>query len=120
MTLRGLYVWLFCLCLASAQNPQVKIVGIEGDGAINNIKLDRAKEPVIEVTDQTGAPIKGASVTFVLPDTGPSAMFLDGSRILTAVTDEKGRAAGRGLHPGEAERASLHQEPDRARGDGTN
>lgn len=99
MTARSLFLCLFCLGLASAQNPQVKILGIEGEGAINNIKLGRAKEPVIEVMDQTGAPIKGASVTFVLPDTGPSAMFWDEKRILTTVTDEKGRAAGRGLHP---------------------
>jgi hypothetical protein len=99
MTARSLFLWLFCLGLAGAQNSQVKILGLEGEGAINNIKLGRAKEPVIEVVDQTGAPIKGATVTFILPDTGPSGMFWDQSRILTTVTDEKGRAAGRGLHP---------------------
>jgi hypothetical protein len=96
---RGVFLWLFCLGFAGAQNPHVKIVGLEGDGAINNVKLGRAKEPVIEVVDQTGAPIKGATVTFILPDTGPSGMFMDGSRILTTITDEKGRAAGRGLRP---------------------
>jgi hypothetical protein len=96
---RSLLLWLVCLGFAGAQNPQVKIVGLEGEGAINNVKLGRAKEPVIEVVDQTGAPLKGATVTFILPDTGPSGVFIDDSRILTTVTDEKGRAAGRGLRP---------------------
>ena len=73
ITARNLFLCLFC-GLASAQNTQVKIVSIEGEGAINNVKLGRAKEPVIEVVDQTGAPIKGASVTFILPDSGPSGM----------------------------------------------
>jgi hypothetical protein len=99
ITARSLFLWLCCLDLSGAQNTQVKIVGLEGDGAINNVKLGRAKEPVIEVVDQSGTPIKGASVTFILPDTGPSGMFWDDSKILTTVTDEKGRAAGRGLHP---------------------
>jgi hypothetical protein len=98
MAARNLFLWLFCWGVAGAQNPQVKILVVEGQGAINNIKVARAKEPVIEVVDQNGAPIKGASVTFILPDTGPSAMFWDDSRILTTMTDEKGRAAGRGLH----------------------
>ena len=96
---RSLFLWLFCLNLFGGQNTQIKIVGLEGDGAINNIKLGRAKEPVIEVVDQSGTPISGASVTFILPDTGPSGIFGDDSKILTTVTDEKGRAAGRGLHP---------------------
>jgi hypothetical protein len=99
ITARNLFLWLCCFGLASAQSPQVKIVGLEGEGAINNVKLGRAKEPVIEVVDQTGAPIKGAAVTFILPDTGPSGMFTDDSRMLTTMTDEKGRAAGRGLRP---------------------
>jgi hypothetical protein len=30
---------------------------------------------------------------------GPSAAFADDSRILTTITDERGRAVGRGLHP---------------------
>src|SRR5437870_1227163 len=59
----------------------------------------RAKDPVIQVTDETGAPLKDASVTFLLPDTGPSGAFGASGRTLTVLTDEKGQATGRGLVP---------------------
>src|SRR5258706_5389675 len=87
--------------------PDLKIVVLEGSGAINNIRQHRAKDPVIQVVDETGAPVKGASVTFLLPATGPSAVFGAGGRTLTVLTDEKGTAAGPGLGsdhgPGEFE-----------------
>ena len=84
---------------AGAQNAGIKIVVLEGEGAINNIQQSRAKDPVVQVTDDSGAPVREASVTFLLPDTGASAAFADGSRMLTIQTDEKGQAVGRGLHP---------------------
>jgi hypothetical protein len=87
--------------LAGAQSDAhlLKIVALEGDGAINNIQLNRAKEPVVEVLDADNAPVQNATVTFLLPEMGPSAAFADDSRILTTITDERGRAVGRGLHP---------------------
>ena len=45
-----------------AQDTSVKIVILEGQGAINNIHLRRAKEPVVQVTEESGAPIQQASV----------------------------------------------------------
>jgi len=84
---------------APAPPPDLKIVVLEGAGAINNIRQHRAKDPVIQVADETGAPVKDASVTFILPDTGPSGMFGASGRTLTVLTDEKGQAAGRGLVP---------------------
>jgi len=79
--------------------PDLKIVVLEGAGAINNIRQHRAKDPVIQVTDDTGAPVKDASVTFLLPATGPSGVFGASGRTLTVLTDERGQAAGRGLVP---------------------
>jgi hypothetical protein len=80
-------------------SPGLKIVVLEGAGAINNIRQHRAKDPVVQVTDETGAPVKDASVTFLLPATGASGVFGAGGRTLTVLTDEKGQAAGRGLVP---------------------
>jgi len=95
--------------LVSAQQPQeglpqtraadINIVTVEGDGAINSIRLRRAHEPVVRVVDSHGEPLSGATVTFLLPATGPSGSFLDGSLSLTTETDGQGRAVGRGLHP---------------------
>lgn len=92
------------LCpLLLAQEPtapaSLKVTVLEGQGAINNISEHRAKEPVVQVLSDSGMPVKGASVTFLLPETGPSGEFGGGVRVLTAFTDEKGQAVGRGLIP---------------------
>lgn len=95
---------VFCLLAASAdaQGPLIKIVVQEGQGAINNIQQHRAKEPVVQVTDENGAPIQKVSVSFQLPETGPGGAFGDANKMLTVQTDEKGLAVGRGLRPNAA------------------
>lgn len=79
--------------------PSLKIVVLEGAEAINNIRLRRARDPVVQVVDETGAPVKDSFVTFQLPATGPSGVFAASGHTLTVLTDEKGQAAGRGLVP---------------------
>jgi len=90
--------------IAQTQAPptSLKIVVLEGDGAINNIQQRRARAPVVQVVDEGGSPVKDVSVTFLLPDVGPSGAFGSGGRTLTLLTDQKGRAAGRGLVPDQA------------------
>jgi hypothetical protein len=77
----------------------ISIRVIEGQNAINNITRQTAYEPVIEVQDNAGRPVAGATVTFLLPAIGPGGAFTDGSKTLMLQTDEDGRAAGRGLRP---------------------
>ena len=84
---------------ASAQEAGIKIIVQEGQGAINNIPQRRAKEPVIQVQHENGEPVVGATVTFLLPDSGPGGTFADGARMLNIQTDAKGQAVGRGLKP---------------------
>jgi len=72
---------------------------MEGEGAINSIRLHRGHEPKVRVTDHEAKPISGAAVTFVLPATGPSASFGDSGLSITVMTDERGEAVGRGLRP---------------------
>ncbi len=86
------------LALEAAQS-ELKIVVVEGQGAVNNIRQRTAREPVVEVQDSNGRPVAGASVTFILPQNGPSGVFPNGTNVLTMVTDETGRAAGLGLRP---------------------
>src|SRR5712691_6523842 len=84
---------------ASAQPPQaqLRIVIVEGDGAINNIKQRVNREPIVQVEDENRKPIAGAVVVFFLPDSGPSGTFLNGSKTLTLTTDNQGQAAARGI-----------------------
>jgi hypothetical protein len=108
---RGLRVSVLLspLWFISAQEPQkappqpaavnIDIGTVEGDGAINSIRLRRAHEPVVRVADSGGEPLSGATVTFLLPATGASGSFLDGGLSLTTQTDDQGMAVGRGLRP---------------------
>jgi hypothetical protein len=86
-------------CFAEGQETGIKIQIVEGDGAINSIRLRRAKEPVIRVVDASGEPAVGATVTFVLPATGPSGTFSDNGLSVTVQTDSRGMAIGRNLRP---------------------
>ncbi len=79
--------------------PKLNIVLISGDTAINNIRSRVARETIVEVRDENNKPIAGAAVVFLLPDSGPGLVSSNGSRMISTVTDAKGRAAARGLKP---------------------
>jgi len=90
----------------AAQDPQagaapqkLSIVIVEGEGAINNIKQRVAREPIVQVEDENRKPVAGASVVFLLPGNGASGSFVNGSRMLTVLTDQNGRAVMRGFTP---------------------
>jgi hypothetical protein len=75
----------------------ISIVIVEGEGAINNVRQRVAREPIVEVVDENKNPVPGALVTFLLPQSGAGAVFPDGSRMLTVLTGDDGRAVARGL-----------------------
>ncbi len=76
---------------------------LQGDGAINSIRLRRAHNPVVQVVDQAGRGVPGATVTFLLPATGAGGSFQGSGLSLTVPTDDKGVAAARGLTPNRLE-----------------
>jgi len=76
----------------------LKIVVVEGEGAINNISEGRARDPVVRVTNDDNRPVVGAAVTFLLPELGAGAAFPTGSSV-TLTTGEDGLAAARGMKP---------------------
>src|SRR5579872_1819522 len=78
--------------------PPFRIVVLEGDGAINNIHQVVNRAVSVEVDDANHNPLSGVSVTFFLPNEGPSGLFPNGNRILTVFTDEKGVATSRPIH----------------------
>jgi hypothetical protein len=90
---------LLCAALARSATTVPRIEVLEGDGAINNIRQHRAKEPVVRVMDQDDHPIPNVAVTFLLPGKGAGGTFADGQSSLTVMTDDAGRAVAHGLRP---------------------
>jgi hypothetical protein len=80
-----------------AAQDSLHVVVLEGEGAINNVRSPRAKEPIIRVEDAGNQGVSGAVVTFLLPAQGAGATFGDGGSSLTLITDDRGEAVARGL-----------------------
>ena len=97
-TLSFLLVLLVLLHVAHAADA-IKISVLEGDGAINNVRLQRAKEPVVRVETQTGAPVAGSVVYFQAPVSGPGGAFVDGNATATVMTDSEGLARAPQFRP---------------------
>jgi hypothetical protein len=72
-----------------AAKPRLNIVVVEGEGAINNVKQRTARPAIVQVEDEV----------FTLPASGPGGTFANGSRILTVLTNEQGRAIATGFRP---------------------
>ena len=81
---------------AQAAASPLKIVVIEGEGAVNIIQQNTAVAPVIEVRDRNDQPVAGATVNFVVRS-GRAAF--GGARTLTVTTNAAGRAAAAGFAP---------------------
>jgi len=77
---------------AAGQLAVLHIQAIEGEGAVNAAGSHNSRPLVVEVTDETGKPVEGASVSFHLPEEGPGGSFGNGLRTDVTVTDAHGRA----------------------------
>ena len=83
------------MVLSGQQPPapqKLNLVIVEGEGAINNIKLRTARETIVQVEDENHRPVAGAVVVFLLPGNGPGGTFVTGSKSATVVADNTGRA----------------------------
>ncbi len=101
LTRSGLLFVFVCgaLCAQKPEPASINVRIVEGDNAINNIRLHRAREPVVQVVNPAGQPVSGATVTFILPSSGPGGTFTGTGLSRTVQTDAKGLAVGRGLTP---------------------
>lgn len=98
--LRPLVALVCASALAAQTAPEgLRVIVVEGQGAINNIRDRTARAPVVRVEDSQERPVAGATVNFTLPDLGASGFFPDGRTALTTTTDQNGLAVGRGLRP---------------------
>lgn len=71
---------------------ELKIRVLEGDNVINSISLGRSIPPVIEVLDQNGFPVEGASIVFSAPERGPGGTFPGGAHSFTVNSNAQGQA----------------------------
>jgi len=101
----GAGVFLSTLAIATVGHaqPAIGIKVLQGDNAINSIRMKRGHDPVVQVLDRTGEPLRNATVSFLLPATGASGAFGDSGLSLTVQTDARGMATGRGLVPNRIE-----------------
>jgi hypothetical protein len=83
----------------TGQPAPLRIVVVEGEGAINSIGERSARAPVVRVEDDDGKVMSGVTVTFMLPDMGPGGFFGTGGTTYTTTTDDQGIATARGLRP---------------------
>ncbi len=90
------------LSLAPGQTPgqtgAPRIIVVEGEGAIHNIREGRAAQPLVLVQDSIGRPLEGVAVTFIGPESGPGVQFANGLSI-TVRTDARGEARASGMRP---------------------
>ena len=77
--------------------PKLFIDIVQGQDVVNNVKQRVAREPQIVVYDENHNPVNGATVTFILPKSGPSASFPGGQTNFTTTTGADGQATAPGL-----------------------
>jgi hypothetical protein len=78
----------------TATAAALKIVVLEGEGAVNIIQQKTAVAPVVEVRDRNDQPVAGAIVRFAIQK--GKATF-DGARTMSVTTNAAGRAMATGL-----------------------
>src|SRR3984957_13609471 len=82
----------------AADSPAIlQIRVIEGEGVAYPLGGRATRGVTIQVTDETGRPVEGSSVSFRLPEEGPSGTFSNGSRAEIATTKSDGKAAAWGM-----------------------
>ncbi len=78
---------------------KLRIVILEGEGAVNNIRQRTARDPVVQVVDENDRPVGGAVVTFTMPLRGAGGTFANGARSVTMLTNPQGVATATGVAP---------------------
>lgn len=96
---RGALCAVLGTAVALGAPEKLKIVVLEGQGAINNIRERSARAPVVRVEDENDRPVAGVSVRFVLPEFGAGGSFGNGQPVTTTLTGKDGRATAWGLRP---------------------
>ncbi len=83
-----------------AQSSLLEAHIISGEGQVSRPGSHLPRPLVVEVTDETGQGVKGALVSFQMPDSGVSGTFRNGLKSEILTTDSAGRVSLHGLEAG--------------------
>jgi len=83
---------------APPDNPAIlQIRVLEGEGVAYPLGGRATRGVTVQVTDETGRPIEATTVSFRLPDEGPSGAFANGSHTEITTTKADGKASAWGM-----------------------
>jgi len=71
----------------------LKILVLQGQGEVHDIRTRVTATPVVEVRDENGRPVEGADVVFELPAVGPGGLFAQQKSTFSTRTNSQGQAA---------------------------
>ena len=95
---RSLAAVLAAALVYGADAPSILTIRVaEGEGAAYPTGSRATRGVTVLVTDETGRPVEGATVSFTLPAEGPGGVFSTGGRTEIAATLADGRAAVWGM-----------------------
>lgn len=95
-----LLAWTTFVCAGDFAILNLRVV--EGEGMVYATASRATRGITVEVTDETGRPVAGVTVSFKLPDDGPTGLFGNGTRTEVVSTGADGRAAVWGMKWGKA------------------
>lgn len=98
--LRNAALALALLSAARAAADEVSVLQIrvvEGEGSVHRCGSRSATGLVVEVTDEAGKPVEGATVSYRMPEEGSGGVFADGLSTTVVPTGTSGRAEVRGI-----------------------
>jgi len=78
--------------LAAQSETGLKIVVQEGSGTSAIILRPVPRPLIVRVVDSRNQPVRGATVVFTSPTTGPSGLFVNGSNSIIVFTNQQGIA----------------------------
>jgi hypothetical protein len=70
---------------------------VEGDGTAYSTGSRATRGVTVQVSDESGRPVSGATVSFTLPQDGPGGVFVSGGRTEIVTTRADGRATVWGM-----------------------
>jgi len=82
---------------AEADPAILELRVVEGDGVVYSVGSRATRGVTVQVSDETGRPVSGATVSFTLPQDGPGGAFVSGGRTEIVTTRADGRATVWGM-----------------------
>jgi hypothetical protein len=95
--LRGIILLLIAAFLRGQDPAILQLKVTEGEGSVYAVGARATRGLTVQVTDQAGKPVEGASVSFRLPESGPAGTFASGSKTEIVTTGADGRAGVWGM-----------------------